>query len=142
MMRPIEIMSISAVAMMKGIAAARSRRAGSNLKRAAGGAGSVTGIGAIARGRSEILSEAWRETARCHQFPESVLIARRKEPLEAPLLYRKALKGNVCGNRNRDRRERLSNCSNSLCVAINVGFPMIGKKRGHELHDFDVQGKE
>src|SRR2546429_3107759 len=33
MMRPIEIMSISAVAMMKGIAAARSRREEKSLKR-------------------------------------------------------------------------------------------------------------
>src|SRR5216683_2508877 len=46
MISPIEIISISAVNMMKGIAAARSRRAESNLKRATGGTGSVTGVGA------------------------------------------------------------------------------------------------
>src|SRR5881396_601159 len=44
MISPIEIISISAVNMMKGIAAVRSRRAESNLKRAAGGAGSFTGV--------------------------------------------------------------------------------------------------
>src|SRR5258708_23878556 len=43
MIRPIEIMSISAVNMMKGIAAVRSRRAESNLNSTAGGPGSFTG---------------------------------------------------------------------------------------------------
>src|SRR5437773_371735 len=45
MISPIEIISIRAVNMMKGIAAVRSRRADSNLKRAAGGTGSFTELG-------------------------------------------------------------------------------------------------
>src|SRR5690242_18384675 len=53
MIRPIEIMSISAVAMMKGIAAARPRRAAKSLKRDC-----VTGIGAGAGSGKRILNEA------------------------------------------------------------------------------------
>src|SRR5258708_19376310 len=52
MITPIEIISISAVNMMKGIAAVRSRRADRNLKRAAGGAGSFTGVGATREGKN------------------------------------------------------------------------------------------
>src|SRR3981081_3945698 len=64
MISPIEIISISAVNMIKGIAAVRSRRAESNLKRTTGGAGSFTGnFGQPAIGRTGILNEACRETA-------------------------------------------------------------------------------
>jgi hypothetical protein len=55
--------------MMKGIAAVRSRRAESNLKRTAGGTGSFTGVfGPTAKGRTGILNEASQDTEVCHQL--------------------------------------------------------------------------
>src|SRR5882672_5363996 len=68
MITPIEIISISAVNMMKGIAAVRSRRAESNLKRTAGGTGSFMGVRATSESGTGILNEARQKTAVCHQL--------------------------------------------------------------------------